>query len=127
VQARERFDGADIAHLIQARGHHMDWRRLIDRFAGGKNDGERVLLAHLMTFGFIYPAEKDKVPQWVIDELMTRIRREPPANDKVCRGTMLSWDQYLPDITERGYADARVKPYGNLTRDEVDRWTAAPK
>jgi hypothetical protein len=127
VQARERFDGADIAHLIQARGHKMDWRRLIDRFAGGKNDGERVLLAHLITFGFIYPAEKDKVPQWVIDELMTLIRREPLANGKVCRGTMLSWDQYLPDVTERGYADARVQPYGALTQDEVDRWTAAPK
>ena len=127
VQARERFDGADIVHLIQARGPQMDWRRLIDRFAAGKNGGERILLGHLLAFGFIYPAEKDKVPAWVIDTLIDGVRSEPPTTHKVCRGTMLSWDQYLPDVSERGYADARVQPHGALTRAEVARWTAAAK
>ena len=37
-----------------------------------ENDGERILLSHLLTFGFLYPAEKDKVPASVIDELMDR-------------------------------------------------------
>jgi hypothetical protein len=127
VMARERFDGADIAHLVQARGRELDWRRLVDRFASGRNGGERILLSHLLTFGFAYPAERDKVPGWVIDELVERVRNEPPADAKICRGTMLSWDQYLPDITERGYADARVRPHGALTRAEVDQWTAAAK
>jgi hypothetical protein len=127
VMARERFDGADIAHLIQARGHELDWRRLVDRFASGNNGGERILLSHLLTFGFAYPAERDKVPAWVIDDLVKRVRTEPAATDKVCRGTMLSWDQYLPDVKERGYTDARIKPHGALSRAEVERWTRAAK
>ena len=127
VMARERFDGADIAHLIQARGRELDWKRLVKRFASGNNGGERILLGHLLFFGFTYPAERDKVPAWVLDELMVRVRAEPGADDKVCRGTMLSWDQYLPDVKERGYADARITPHGALSRAEVERWTNAPK
>ena len=127
VMARERFDGADIAHLIQARGRDMDWRRLVNRFAAGRNGGERILLGHILLFSFAYPAERDKVPAWVMDELMDRVRAEPPAEQNVCRGTLLSWDQYLPDVKERGYVDARVKPHGSLSRAEVDRWTAAAK
>ena len=127
VMARERFDGADIAHLVQARGHELDWRRVINRFASGQNGGERILLGHLLLFGFAYPAEREKVPTWVLDELMDRVRAEPPAEANVCRGTLLSWDQYLPDVKERGYDDARVKPHGALSRKEVDHWTAAAK
>ena len=127
VMARERFDGADIAHLIQARGHDLEWRRVVNRFVSGRNGGERVLLGHLMFFSFAYPGERDKVPAWVIEELVDRTRAEPPAEAKVCRGTMLSWDQYLPDVKDRGYADARVRPHGALSRTEVDRWTAANK
>src|SRR6185295_7494696 len=41
VMDRDRFDGADIAHLILARGQSFDWTRLIRRFRGH----ERVLLA----------------------------------------------------------------------------------
>ena len=32
VQERERFDGADIAHLIRSRGEGLDWERLLRRF-----------------------------------------------------------------------------------------------
>src|SRR5919107_1912908 len=32
VMERERYDGADVAHIIVAYGDRMDWRRLIDRF-----------------------------------------------------------------------------------------------
>lgn len=127
VQARERFDGADVNHLIQARGEQMDWRRLVDRFASGNNGGERILLGHLLSFGFVYPSEKGKVPAWVMDELLDRVRSEAPITERLCRGTMLTWDQYLPDVTERGYADARIRPAGTLTQAEVDRWTAASK
>ena len=36
VQDRERFDGADVAHLILGRGRQFDWRRLLRRFANGE-------------------------------------------------------------------------------------------
>jgi hypothetical protein len=33
VQERERFDGADVLHLIRARGPELAWDRLLMRFA----------------------------------------------------------------------------------------------
>src|SRR5262249_47737954 len=65
VQERERFDGADIAHLIRSRANTLDWARLLRRFG----EHWRVLFSHLVLFGFIYPAERPKIPVWVIKEL----------------------------------------------------------
>jgi len=124
VQERERFDGADIAHLIRKSGRHFDWRRLIRRFG----DHWRVLLAHLVNFGFVYPRERDVVPEWVLRELSGRLLREstePPPEEKVCRGTLLSREQYLVDIAMWGYRDGRLHPGGRMTADEITHWTAA--
>ena len=123
IMERNRFDGADVAHLLLARGRQLDWARLLHRFSRN----ERVLLAHLVLFGFIYPSEKSVIPAWVMDELFGRVRGESTSNDRVCRGTLLSWEQYLPDLKEKGFQDARVEPRGLLTREEVERWTKAPK
>ena len=51
VMERERFDGADVAHIILAYGDRLDWHRLLERFG----PHWRVLLAHLILYGFIYP------------------------------------------------------------------------
>src|SRR5256885_6171813 len=32
VMERERFDGADIMHVLRARGDRLDWGRLVERF-----------------------------------------------------------------------------------------------
>ena len=32
VMERERYDGADVAHLILAHGERLDWKRLLARF-----------------------------------------------------------------------------------------------
>ena len=61
VMERERYDGADVAHIILAYGDRMDWRRLIDRFGRYW----RVLLSHLVLYGFIYPSARSRVPAWV--------------------------------------------------------------
>ncbi len=126
VMERERFDGADVAHILLAVGDRLDWRRLIDRF--GRH--WRVLLAHLVLFGFIYPSERSKVPPEVIEELTARLAtetRSPDAEDPVCYGTLLSWSQYLGDVFGGSFRDARIRPYGNLTPEEVARWTSAEK
>ena len=125
VQERERFDGADIAHLIRSRGESLDWDRLVRRF-GDRH--WRVLFGHLVLFGFIYPAERDKVPARVLRVFADRLGREsagPPPEGQVCCGTLLSREQYLPDIGTWGYADARLKPAGPMTPEEVAHWTAA--
>jgi hypothetical protein len=126
VMERERYDGADVAHIILAHGERLDWQRLIDRFG----DHWRVLLSHLVLFGFIYPSMRSKVPPAVIEELMQRLAKETrsaDAEDPVCYGTLLSWSQYLGDVLGGSFRDARIRPYGNLTPDEVARWTSAEK
>jgi hypothetical protein len=122
VQERHRFDGADINHLLLARAESLDWHRLLRRFASHYP----VLLAHLTLFVYVFPCEKPRVPDWVFDTLFDRMRKEP-LGDRVCRGTLLSWEQYLPDLHEHDLQDARVVPHGNMTAEEVRRWTAAEK
>ncbi|WP_435017998.1 nucleotidyltransferase [Tundrisphaera sp. TA3] len=123
VQERERYDGADIAHLILARGDSFDWRRLLDRFG----DHWRLILSQLILFGFCYPSERGKVPAWVLRELTGRLEAEvdaPAPAEKVCLGTFLSREQYQADTGLRGYADARVRPAGPMSAEEVAHWTA---
>ncbi len=122
VQERERFDGADVMHLIRERGSSLDWDRLMTRF----DDNWRVLLAHVVTFGYVYPAQRQQVPDWVVAELTRRLATESAdAKSRICRGTLLSREQYLVDIEQFGYRDARIAPGGPMTQAEVDRWTSA--
>lgn len=120
VIERERCDAADVAHLIRARGDKLGWRRLIDRFA----DNARVLFAHVILFGFIYPGESDKVPGWVMNELFERSQNEKVDNKDLCRGTLLSRAQFLVDLERWGYKDARTE-LGVMRPSAVDIWTAA--
>ena len=121
IQERERFDGADIAHLIWSQAETLDWNRLLRRFAGH----EQVLLAHLLLFTYIYPGERRKVPQRIIVRLYEKVRAQPPATEKVCQGTFISREQYLMDLRDRGYVDARLEPRGPMQANEVLQWTAA--
>ncbi|HEY7060581.1 MAG TPA: nucleotidyltransferase family protein [Chloroflexota bacterium] len=124
ILERERFDGADVAHVLRAQAEALDWPRLLDRFG----DNWRVLLMHLTLFGFIYPCERDKIPRQVMDALLGRLRDElatPPAAERICQGTLVSREQYLVDVERWGYDDARLRPRGNMTRRDVDHWTAA--
>jgi hypothetical protein len=124
IMERERYDGADVAHLLRVHGPRMDWQRLQQRFG----PHWRILLSHLVLFGFIYPAERALVPSWLMDDLLQRLRQEaldPPPATRLCAGTLLSREQYLPDIEQQGYADGRVTPFGTMTRKDVADWTAA--
>jgi hypothetical protein len=123
VMERERYDGADVAHLLLARASEMDWPRLLRRF--GPN--WRVLFSHLVLFGFIYPSERERVPNWVLQELMRRLESSLSASaprERVCRGPLLSRQQYLFDIAQRGYVDARSLPENSMTDDDIATWTA---
>ncbi len=125
IQERERFDGADVAHIFKARADRMDWSRLIARF--GQN--WRVLYSHLVLFGYIYPDNRAQVPSWVMTELHTRLIEETTTAvpvDRVCNGPVLSRQQYLPDLAD-GYEDARLAPVGNMTEEQIAAWTAAIK
>ena len=124
IMERERFDGADVAHLFRHCSGLLNWDRLLRRF----DSHWRVLFAHLVLFGFIYPGERALIPSAVIRELMNRFAAEldvPTRDSKVCQGTLLSRAQYLVDLDEWGYEDARLAPRGSMTGDQIEEWTAA--
>ncbi len=124
IMERERYDGADVAHLLRHCSGLLNWERLVRRFGVHW----RVLLSHLVLFGFIYPGERALVPSAVVRDLVNRLVAEldvPTRNSKVCQGTLLSRAQYLVDVDEWGYEDARVQPRGNMTEAQVQEWTAA--
>src|SRR5687768_15346178 len=115
VQDRDRYDGADVAHLIYARGPVMDWERLLQRFAGH----ERVLLSHVLLFGYAYPCDRDRVPAHVVDRLNEIVAHEPPATERICRGPFLAQKGYGTALTDWGYTDGRLQPHGPLTPEEI--------
>ncbi len=124
VMARDRFDGADMAHLLRACSERLDWSRLLQRFGSHW----RVLFSHLILFGFIYPGERSRIPKWVMDELSQRLQQElnsPPApeTEKLCQGTLLAPLQYLVDVEEWGYRDVRLSPKVDMTAAEISQWT----
>ena len=124
VMERERYDGADIAHLLRAQADKLDWARLLRRFAGHW----RVLLSQLVLFGYIYPGERCRLPDAVMRELLGRMRSEaevPAGSDRGCQGTLLSRAQYLIDIECWGYRDARLAPEGSMSGADVELWTRA--
>lgn len=109
VMERERYDGADVLHLLLARGAQLDWQRLLRRF----DAHWRVLLSYLILFGFVYPSAQEKVPAWLMQELCGRLQSNSPSPSPIppiCYGTLLSRAQYLPDVTRCGYQDARLAP-----------------
>lgn len=117
VQERERYDGADVLHLLLRCADSLDWQRLVGRFGGYW----RVLYSYLVLFGFAYPHDRDRIPLAVMRELGARLVQQEaatPPQQKVCNGTLLSNQQYLPDVECWGYRDGRVAA-GAMTPLEV--------
>lgn len=124
LMERERYDGADIMHILRTCAEALDWQRLMRRF----EPYWHVLLVNLIFFTFVYPSERHRVPSNVLGELMARLKGEldrPPSDERVCRGTLVSREQYLLDVGQYGYQDARLVPRGNMTPEDAIYWTWA--
>jgi hypothetical protein len=124
IMERERFDGADVAHLLANCAPCLNWQRLIQRFG----PDWRVLWSHLVLFGFIFPSKRHLIPIDVIKEFNSRIAKEhneTQPNGKCCNGTLLSRVEYLSDVTSGGLLDAREAARCQMTPAEIQRWTAA--
>ena len=124
IMERERFDGADVLHLFRSCAASLDWERLIHLFG----DHWRVLFAHVILFGFVYPSHRNLIPERVIQTMVRRLEHErgqSPPDERICRGTLLSRAQYLKDIEEWHYIDARLWPEGSMSSDDIKHWTEA--
>jgi Nucleotidyl transferase of unknown function (DUF2204) len=129
IMERERFDGADVAHVLHSRYADLDWQRLLDRF----DDNWRILLVHLLLFGYTYPDDADRIPVRIMDSLLDKVKKEtriggPAGPDgRLCRGPILSRLQYLVDVEDWGYRDARLAPAGPMTAADIAHWTKAAR
>jgi hypothetical protein len=124
IMERERYDGADIMHLLLACAEKLDWARLVSRFGGHW----RLLLMHLCLFGFIYPSERGRIPAEVLRNLLAQLQAETaasPPRERICQGTLISREQYLVDIQRWGFKDARDTTASTMTPDDVVLWTGA--
>ncbi|MBV8816420.1 MAG: nucleotidyltransferase [Verrucomicrobia bacterium] len=124
IMERERFDGADVIHLIARCGPTLDWDRLLKRF----DKDWRVLWSHLILFGYVFPSKRDIIPLRIVQELNARVEGEhcgPLSEDKTCNGTFLSRSQYLSDIATGDFIDARAEKRCRMTPEERELWTGA--
>jgi Uncharacterised nucleotidyltransferase len=104
VEDRHRFDGADVNHIVRKQGPELDWKRLLMRM----EPYWEIFLSHLLQFRFIYPSERNVVPEWLMKDLLSRVETQltaPVPVEAVCRGPLLSKTQYLVDIEEWGYRE----------------------
>jgi hypothetical protein len=126
IMERERFDGADVLHLLRACGQRLGWPRLLARFG----PHWRILFSHLVLFDFVYPEDKGRVPAEVMRTLTKRLTEKAPApangraHAPLCQGTLLSRTQYRTDIEEWGYQDVRLPPWGKMTAEQIEQWSA---
>ncbi len=124
IMERERYDGGDIAHLILKCANRVDWSHLIKRFGLHW----RVLLSHILLFGYIYPSERTLVPPHILRSLLENIDREietTSVGNQPCQGPLLSRTQFRVDVEKLGYKDARLPPEGKMSPEETTLWTDA--
>jgi hypothetical protein len=100
VARRERFDGADIAHVIYGTYPSFDWDREMELV--GEN--WEMLLWSLVLFRYVYPAQSHYVPATIWRELLRRLRNEiaepdPKAN---FRGSLVDNNMFAIDVNEWG-------------------------
>jgi hypothetical protein len=61
-------------------------------------------------------------------ELLQRLEAStsaPVPSQRLCRGTLLSRQQYLIDVEHWGYLDARALDDNPMSQDDIAAWTAA--
>jgi hypothetical protein len=125
VMERERFDGADVMHLMRHCAEGINWERLLARF----DRYWPLLLTYLTMFTFVYPSERHHIPTPVFVELLGRLQQQLTAEqngaERVCQGTQVSRVPYMIDIGQYGFLDARLQTRGNRSPEDAILWTWA--
>ncbi len=103
VTRRERFDGADIAHVLYGTHGNLDWVWLMQLVG----EHWRLLLWHLILFQYAYPAQSNYVPREIWDDLLKRFRQEIENPDPKAefRGSLIDPRMFAIDVNEWGMAD----------------------
>ena len=100
VNFRERFDGADVVHIIYGTRGKIDWGRLLQLVG----EHWELLLWELILFHYVYPAKQDYVPRHIWNELLSRFRRQldAPSAKLPFRGSLIDEKMFSIDMKEWG-------------------------
>jgi hypothetical protein len=100
VTRRERFDGADIAHIIYGTGGKLDWQH-ISQLVG---ENWEVLFWALVLFRYAYPAQTEYVPMEVWRDLIHRFDHAVANPDRAARfrGSLIDDKMFAIDVNEWG-------------------------
>jgi hypothetical protein len=103
VARRERFDGADIVHLIRACGKRLDWDRILQLL----DTHWELLLGSLVLFAYVYPGRTDLVPRSLWAGLTSRFVDcvSHPHPETPSRGTLVDPLMFAIDVSEWGERD----------------------
>jgi hypothetical protein len=98
VAFRERFDGADICHIIFGTRGKIDWQRLMHLMG----EHWEMLLWCLVLYQYVYPAYGSYVPRAIWDELLQRFKIELqyPNKDIQFRGSLVDEKMFAIDVIE---------------------------
>ena len=100
VAKRERFDGADIAHIIYGTYKAFDWKRELELV--GEN--WEILFWSLVLFRYVYPAQTHYVPAEVWRELLEKFQKTVTTRDSKARfrGSLVDENMFAIDLNEWG-------------------------
>jgi Nucleotidyl transferase of unknown function (DUF2204) len=100
VTRRERFDGADIAHVIYGTRGAIDWKRVLSLVG----EHWEVLLWTLMLYRYVYPAQTNYVPSWLWNDLLNRFALELENHNPKARfrGSLIDENMFSIDMNEWG-------------------------
>ena len=100
IAFRERFDGADIVHLVYGTRGKLKWNRVLELVG----EHWQLLLWALVLFNYVYPQDAKSVPVEVWDELLQRFREnlKSPGTPTNFRGSLLDERMFAIDVNEWG-------------------------
>ncbi len=106
VTRRERFDGADIAHIIYGTRGRLEWERILE-LAG---EHWEIVLWALILFRYVYPAHTDYVPAALWQDLLSRYMHivQHPDPKAPFRGSLVDEHMFSIDIQDWGLEDVQA-------------------
>lgn len=98
VAKRERFDGADVAHVIYGSSRSFDWERELQLVG----EHWEMLLWCLLFFRYVYPAETHRVPAAIWRRLLGQLEAEieKPHPKAAFRGSLIDDNMFAIDVNE---------------------------
>jgi len=118
VTRRERFDGADIAHIIYGSRGTLDWARVLSL----TGEHWEILFWALVFFRYAYPGQTHYVPLEVWSGLVKRFENVVLHPDPAAkfRGSLIDDKMFAIDVREWGldnlYLDLRKRRLQGLPR-----------